>query len=617
MGRKKRLSFEAKDAEKLRFAYQHSKFLIFLVLFGIILVGACYRLNHFYLQSEIHAEYGRYLLRNDDVWWHYHWMLQVEQYGHRLNPDPYSWAPEGRLVGHPPLFHYLLPYLRSLILPWMPLYDLVFYFPVLAGIIGIVVVFLLCRELYGAPAGLAGACLYSTAWIFASKTFTGGAHPTSLAEPSFLFGLLLFFYACRTGKKLLYPLPGVIIGFAALFWEGALLFYIPLFAAFWLASTLFRTADRRFHLLAAITVSISLGIAASWFLPVYLNCSFGHQNTPPSQTALVLWFAGGELLLDFIRLTPVFILSVLGLVFLALRLLFHKREKRDVLTSVWMVVGLGASLLFGGRMITIFLVYGMLLIIAASFSKFWHTANLGGKVRLGVLMTLILMGQFAWNVHLTYTTGSAGVDGMLKRYLPVMNAMGTTIPEGGTVISWWFESAFLTAIGARTVWDLYMEHLPTWHRDRGRQVASFFLTTSETEALRIAHQLNATYVLVDMYYAKHPLLLSNILLEHAPNADPESYFTMNSPITETRPKILMIHGQPTIVQNQFEDVIVGYEFAPTAKGRQTMLARLIWNKETGNMLRQASSMPKPPQHFKFAWKSSDSQIMIYKILQTS
>jgi len=187
MGKKRLERMKKKAVDRFRFVCEHIKLLTVLALLGIVLAGVCLRLNTVFLQGSLYAEYGRFFPRNDDSWWHFHWMKQVEQYGHRLNPDPETWAPEGRVVGLPPLFHYLIPYLGKL-LAWIPLFDIAFYFPLLAGIAGITICFLLCRELYGTAGGLVGAFLYSTAVDLSGTTWVGNIRPSGLGEMLFVLG---------------------------------------------------------------------------------------------------------------------------------------------------------------------------------------------------------------------------------------------------------------------------------------------------------------------------------------------------------------------------------------------------------------------------------------------
>jgi hypothetical protein len=626
MGKKRLEMMEKKEVYGFRFVYQHSKLLTVLAVFGIIVVGAYLRLNTVYLQGSLYAEYGRFFPRNDDSWWHYHWMVQVQRYGYRLDPDPETWAPEGRVVGHPPLFHYFIPYLQKYLFPSVPLFDVAFFYPLFAGLVGIVVWFLLCRELYGPFGGIVGAFLYSTAMDLSWKTWVGNMRPSGHGEILFALGLLLFFFIHRTGRKILFPLPGIIIGLGALFWEGILLFNVPLFIVFWVSSAIFRKADRRFHVMACITVLISTAIAGAWFFPVYARYSFGHQNTPVSQASNVMWYSAGGVrgLIGLLTGSPIFALSLIAFPLFGLYVLFHRRERRDILPMLWMIVGLGSMLLFGLRMIDVYLVYGALLVFAGLSSKIWHAANVRGKIQVGVLLFSVLLAQCVWSFHLTYNcfhvvyeASPNAIDLTTERYLPVMQLMGSTIPYGSTVLAWWGEGAFLNGIGARNVWDLYLEHLPAWHKNRGKQVSEFYLTTNETRAWELAHQLNVSYVLVDKSYSypwgdQMPSKLSYMLMEYMPESSSESYFN-NLAVTVKRPHAEIVGGQLVIIPNKWEETIVGYEYGPTGKGRETMLARLIWNKDTGNVLKNNSLMPEPLQQFKLVWKSSNSEVMIYRV----
>jgi len=551
-------------------------------------------------------------LMGEDEYWHLHIIEQMKAYGYRPNIDYQSWIPVGREMVHPPVYHYLIYLLSNL--SGRSVFDVMFYIGPFAAALGVVAWFLLCRELYGSFGGLVGASVYAVLPLTVSPTNVGAARPQALAEVVCAFGLWLFFYAYRRRSKAAALSSGVVFGFASLTWESTLYLYIPVILLFYLLHLVSRKATRENHLACLLTLSISSAIASTWYLPLFMKYGLW-GNTPGFmlEATVTFWKPGllDTLYLELVANHIFYAVALVAFPFLLVNTLFLKRElTQDFLTLVFMGLGLIGLLFFGMRIIGATLGFGILLIFASLIAKAWKVGFIRSRIILASLLCVLLIGSGAYTVQLA---SSAAVPYYKTvDLLELEPLIGKEIPLNATVVCWVADSAFLLGHGLPTYWDNYLEHLPPWAKDRAREIVSVYLARSEAESLAVLSRLKADYVLARKALVYPPQF--RLLLEaYSINAKPESYFNYTA-VKETRPKAFIdpATGNP-VFTGEFEEVVVGYEFTPTDNGRSLMLARLVWNNETGNVLRYFP-MPQPLEHFELVWKSGDGEVMLYKVI---
>jgi len=551
---------------------------------------------------------------SDDEYWHLHIVNQIQAYGYRPNIDSQSWIPVGREMVHPPVYHYLIYLLSNL--SGRSVFDVMFYIGPFVAALGIVAWFLLCRELYGTFGGLIGASVYAVLPITVAPTAVGAARPQALAEVVCALGMWLFFYAYLRRSKVAAFSSGVVFGFASLTWESTLYLYIPLILLFYLFHLVSRKATRQDHLVCLLTLSISLGIALTWYLPVFMR--YGLWGNTPSfmleATATFwkpeLWFT---IYCQLIANHVFYAVAFVTFPFLLIYTLFLKRElSQDYLALVFMSLGLIGLLFFGQRIIGATIGFGILLVFVSLFAKAWKVGFIRSRIILASLLCVLLIGSGAYTVYMA----SYGAVPYFKitGLLDLEPLIGREIPLNSSVVCWVGDSAFLLGHGLRTYWDGYLEHMPPWTRDRANEIVSVYLAKTEAESLQILGRLNASFVLARRSLT-YPDQLQLMLKACNINAKPEDYFNFTA-VKETRPKFIKdpvtgewVFSKPLL----FEEVVVGYEFTPTDKGRELTLARLVWNNETGNLL-EHFPMPEPLEHFKLIWKSGDGEIMLYKVI---
>lgn len=404
-----------------------------------------------------------------------------------------------------------------------------------------------------------------------------------------ILGLWGFFYTERIGKKFLLPVPGLVLGISAIFWEGTLYFYLPIIIAYWILGIWAGKTTKQFNLLCLTTLLVAGLIASLWYYRIFAAFGFdAHANTPASVLRTTLFYQTEGIWDLIIGGANVFFLAALVIYpIIVLKALKDKQVlMKNYLALAWMTLGLAALLLgFGRRFVDIFLIYGVIAVCAYGVAAYWNKLYKRKHV-IALFIAIIMLANVG--VHVDEISGYYV---LYEPYLDMTKIAGRELPENVIVMSWFIEGAFLTGIGARNVWDLYLQWVPSWAKTRDKVVSTFYLSTNETEALNVLKSLNATYVFVGTPYCRK-LRLGAMLESKSLNDKPEDYFRKFQPATGGTD-----------------------EFGPTEKGRNTMTARLIWNTQTGNILKQWA-MPKPPsEHFQLVWKSQDSQIFIYKIIQ--
>ena len=357
MGKKKRLSFEAKDAEKFSFAYRHSRLLTALALFAVATSAFLIRFSS---TQAIEAQ----CFTGDDEYWHLHIINQMKPY--RPSVDYQSWLPSGREIVHPPVYHYLIYFASSL--SGRPAFNIMFYIGPFISAVGVAAWFLLCRELYGDFAGLVGASVYAVLPFTVAKTVVGSARPQALAEVICVLGMWLFFCAYHKESKPLALVSGVVLGVAALTWESALFLYIPLVLLFYLLHLLFRKASRSVHNVCLLTLALAFALALAWYVPVYVKYGIW-GNTPSYLLKATTMFWKPDLLFTFYSTLVAnhvfYAVAIVAFPFLLIYNLAKREFSREFLALMLMGLGLLALVFFSMRIINAILGSGIILVFAS------------------------------------------------------------------------------------------------------------------------------------------------------------------------------------------------------------------------------------------------------------
>jgi hypothetical protein len=612
-GKNEKRRVEEDTRFKREFGFLHSRGVKFAVL-------ACF-LALAYLVRVTQTEAVRLgMFQGDDEYWHLHVVNQMLSLGYRPSVDVQAWAPVGRPLVHPPIYHYLIYALVKLFSA--DAFTVMFNIGPFVGVLACLGWFLLGRKLFnGWIEGLTACGVYAVLPIAVAPTCLGNARPQALAEASmpYAFAMLLYAAESRGWKGFAYAtVSGLLLGVAALTWESTIFLYIPLLMLFWLAKTLTRQADRRFHAYMALTLATASIIAAAYYAPIYLE--FGVWNNTPAwmlQSTMTFWHPDiGFLLYAQLVGNHVFYVGAIAAfpILILLLLADWKTLPREVWGLTLFSVGFFGGLAgLGMRVIGATLGFGIILTFASAFSKLYRSnvafPTLKAKTYLAAALCVLVGLSGAYTAYMTaaesvpyYETVSlTGMRGII----------GNTVPVNSTVICPLGDAAFLLGYGLKTPWDAYLEHLPSWTSTHTRKVASIFLAQSEEEALRIMGEFNATFLLVH-YDMTFPEQFSLLLEAAEVNGKVEEYFNWTA-VTELRPKIIKNPDTGEwMFSGTFEQVIVGYEWAPQAKGNDTLLARLVFNRDA--CVLKHTSMPKHPEHFKLVWKSGDSTVMVYKVM---
>ncbi len=155
-----------------------------------------------------------------------------------------------------------------LILKWLgidvTLFDVAVFFPVVMGVLTVLVVFLLGRELGGVSLGLIAALMLSVAPTFSVRTSLGFCDTETVGFFSMILSLFLFARALDR-KPILYGiLSGLALGLMTVSW-GAYLFLYNLYAIFLVVALLLKKYD--FNLGIAYVSTILVGVLSASFMP--------------------------------------------------------------------------------------------------------------------------------------------------------------------------------------------------------------------------------------------------------------------------------------------------------------------------------------------------------------
>jgi hypothetical protein len=601
MGKKKLQRLEAKDAEKFSFAYRYSKLLTVLVLFVVVLCGLLVRFSS---TQAIEAQ----CFISDDEYWHLHIINQMNPF--RPIVDYQSWIPTGREIVHPPVYHYFI-YLLSAVLG-RPAFTVMFYSGPFIAALGVAAWFLLCRELYGDFAGLVGASVFAILPFTVAPTVVGAARPQALAEMISAWGLCLFFRAYHKQSKPWALASGLVLAVASLTWESTLFLYVSLVLLFYLLHLLFRKASRILHHICLLTLVPAFALASTWYVPVYTKYGIW-GNTPSYLLKATATFWKPDLLFtlycQLVANHVFYAVAIAAFPFLLICNLTKREFPRDYLALMFMGLGLLGLMFFGMRIIGAALGFGVLLVFTSLLARWWNIGFPRTRALISVLMCTLMI---AGGVLTALSTSQGAVPYVKANQLEEMAPIiGKELPLNSNVVCWLGDCSFLLGHGLRTYWDAYLEHMPPWTGKRAKEIASVYLAKSEAEVLETLKRLNASHVLVRRSLA-FTFPLDCLLEAYNIDAKPDAYFNFTA-IKETRPRMIKDPQTGQWVPTQyFETVILGYEFCPTDKGRDMMLARLVWNKETGNVLKYFP-MPEPPKQFKLVWKNADAEIMLYKV----
>lgn len=553
-----------------------------------------------------------------DEYWHLHVVNQMLRLGFRPAVDNQSWVPYGRPLVHPPIYHYMAYFLARVFST--DAFTVLFYIGPFIGVAACLGWFLLGRKLFGGWfEGLLAAGVYAVLPMTVASTGLGGARPQSLAEALLPYALAAFIQGFDGGVAYS-VVSGLLLGVAALTWEASIYVFYPLAVLYWLARAAARQAERRHHLRAGAALATASAIAAAYYTPIYLEYGIWGNTpawllkdtatfwTPPSDTLLYGYLAGMHVFL---------VVSALALPALAWSVVRDRgRLPREVWGLTLFSIGfLGCFLSIGMRALAMTLDKGIVLTFTSASSKAYRgraLKSLRSRTLLAASLCALVGLSGAYTAYFTSTYFISWYE--YKGLTGLRSLFNTVIPPNSTVICWYDDANYFLAHGLKTPWDTYLEHLPAWAVEQATKVVKIYLAGSEEEALELMRGFNATYILVrvEMVY---PEFFSTLMEAVGLRGTPEEYFNL-SPVIEKRPKLVMdpFTGQ-WVPSDVFENVVVGYEWAPQPKAVNTLLARLVWNNWTGRVLRQ-EVVPEPPKHFRLVWTDQERGVMLYEVVDS-
>jgi dolichyl-diphosphooligosaccharide--protein glycosyltransferase len=228
-------------------------------------------------------------LRDFDPWYHYRIAEYTLEQGTRPSFDPLSNM--GENIVYPPLLHYLLAIPAHI--PGLSLMLVAQLYPLIAGMLALIFLFLFTRELFGDRVAMFSALLLSLMPIFKATTYFGYSDHDAL---DYVFILSAFFFLVKAMKKkehpepakeeqppenlfknkIYYALAGVSIGLFALTWLGFPMLVFTISTFILLSSLLnpyLKLLDKDMVIGFLILSLVFAGIASLWYgrevIPVF------------------------------------------------------------------------------------------------------------------------------------------------------------------------------------------------------------------------------------------------------------------------------------------------------------------------------------------------------------
>lgn len=557
----------------------------FFILVIIILLGIFVRLTPIFSMQGTLSKLGQYYPTSDDGFFHQHIINEILEYGHIPDPNPLSWL--GHPATYPPLYHYTVAYIS--ILTHQPSWFVFFIFPVFIGLISIISVYLLCRKLYGPIGGIVAAGTVAFSQLIALDTNVGTGLPSALAIPLFI----LSSYFILKGGLHYSILAGLVYGLSCLTWAGSLIFYLPVFVTFFFLS-LGRNSLRLKLRDFLATASVFTVIVSPFYLPIVLKygiSSFLGQNVPFVMTRSSSWSDSWYVLRSLQLYGAFFTLFIVSIPFV---LYLSRRNRQYRYALIWLVPAL-ITVSLGTRWLQVYFNQALILSVAGFLSFLYYSR---GVSRLGVTpktpyrifvkLTLILLFIYSFNIpnYLPLITSNQN-EQPVQFYPAYASYVGIekVIPKGSTVLAWWNDGYFISYFGFKNVWDGFTQQVPSWGPERAKDVATIYLSPSESESLSILNRLNVSYVLVSKAYVNN--YLSDMV---------RTYNEYENPIT-----YVSLDAERRTVQGLSQ------------KGSETLFGKLAFPERTEIIFGVPVVIPSQLENFELVWQSSDNLALLYRV----
>ena len=311
----------------------------FSLLLAIALVAFALRATPFRFEN---------MLLGGDPWYHYRIAITLLESGEYPMWEYYTRYPFGEPVSSPPGFYYLPVILYKLVsFTGVSFFSVFKVLPAFFGVLGLLPLYLLVRELFDARIGLAAALLYAISPAAIERSFAGFYRGEVFMVFAMLFAL--YFMALAVRRDLRYSVvSGLFLFLGALFWNGWPIAVAVLGASAGLGVLRGYVLGRD-----SMAYPLSFGVSAGLSMVLLYGFREGFYRYEPHLGETAYLVAGLKLL----------VLGVLGLVFLS----FLGRTLRDS-------TGLRAGLFFGVSLAVFWVMYYYLVpIFAESYGRFFET----------------------------------------------------------------------------------------------------------------------------------------------------------------------------------------------------------------------------------------------------
>lgn len=456
---------------------------------------------------------------SDDAWWHFRQINEVVQTGHRLNPDIFEFTTLSRPMTYPPLFHHLVASTYKffkLFYKELSLITFSHYFNVLEGLLYILLIYWISVVISSDPLfSLIGALGASVAYGVIIRARAGELMAFVPSDLLALAGVAVLIYVLKDVNNrrsillcALCALSGILFGLSTLAWSGAVLIYLPLALAGFLALIINDVNSARTTLKLFFSFLIPfLIIFSPWYLPMVSKYGINPHSKEMD------WFMKNftvshqvKPLIFYIFTTgvPIFFVPI------ALLISFFRRSALNIFIILWILLCIGATLTGWRGYVA---VGPIISCVAISIALSWIMRSVfkQGSILIPLIFIVSFLAVGTWGYYISalklQTLNPNNVDEVRTntKSIKMLEYLKQKYPQAITVdhISWISEDA---AVGSlRMVGGQYLEYMPKGSSQALKDISKIYLS-DEDNAYKLCQKYNVDLIIVRKQFLQLPQL---------------------------------------------------------------------------------------------------------------
>ncbi len=482
------------------------RWVIVILLALICIIGLPLRTQNIKLNGYI----------SDDSWWHFRQISEVVQAGDRLNPDIYEFTTLNRPMTYPPLFHHLVASAYKFFKLFNQKLSLIIfshYFNVLEGLLYILLIYWISLVISADPLfSLIGALGASVAYGVIIRARAGELMAFVPSDLLALAGVATLIYVLKDVNHrrsiLLCAISGILFALSTLAWSGAVLIYLPLALAAFLALII--------NDLKAIKITLKLFLFflipfLIFFLPWYLPMvsKYGINPHPKEMD----WFMKNFTVSHQVKPLIFYIFtSGLSIFFVPIALLisFFKRSALNIFMILWILLSIGATLTGWRGYVAVGPIISCVAISVAIphlIRSMFKKESIFIPIIFIVLFLVVGISGYRISSSKLKPLNPDNIDEVRtnSRSIKMLDFLRQKFPHAITVdtMTWISEDAAVG--GLRMVGGQYLEYLPKGSSQVLKDISKIYMS-DEDNAYKICQQYNVDLIINRRQFLQLPQL---------------------------------------------------------------------------------------------------------------